>query len=609
MADNNKIDDWEDVPIDDWEDVALTDETPEISKGESVLRGAAQGATLGYSDELVGAGQSIWDDVTSVFKGTHTDGVKPIRNERGEITNKDELEPDTYEKYRDESRAANEAAREANPVNYGVGEFGGGLATAFIPGLNIAKGAKLAQVAGKSALAGGIAGSGLSEADNVTNLAKDTASGAAIGALAGSAFHGAGKGISKLKKARANRELLSTINHPKHGPMDVKFKIVNGKPKIQTVGVEDNIIPAKDLGDDISSFVSDKLNQKKPSMFNKGVSKVSGMVTGVDEDSILRQIERPHEMIKAEADDFGYQMGQKALKEVKDLGQDLGTEVGEAGRNFLSQRGKQDFSSEALEVSNEITDFLKRHKPSKSGFSALKPNEVKELSEIAKVLRTESINGEDFFKMREFLDNAKNLAKKYDTEGKGPYITFLKKLRHSADTVVDNSFEELNQANTQFSNYKKNFKLLNLKDEKTAESNISNLFGNNKKHKQLAAEELLTPETFEQIKDISANKAFNAQGGSGSVYGLRNIGRIAGVMSTGGASELLLNPDIVKYEARLLGKLQQMSFKPMGKYAAPLMSAANRGPEALAATNFILQQQNADYRAKLREAEENEDND
>ncbi len=130
------------------------------SKLESGARGLAQGASMGFSDELTGALESALTDKS-------------------------------YEQARDEARANNAKAKKDNPLSYGAGEVGGGVATALIPGMNIAKGASL----GKAVLQGGLQGAGMggayglgnSEADNVRDMALDTGKGALVGGTIGAA--------------------------------------------------------------------------------------------------------------------------------------------------------------------------------------------------------------------------------------------------------------------------------------------------------------------------------------------------------------------------------------------------------------------------------------
>ena len=137
---------------------------------ESGARGLAQGLTFGLVDEATGAIESAFTDKT-------------------------------YEQARDESRANYNEAKEANPLTYGASELGGAIGSAFIPGmgaLNAGRGARLAEVAGKAALQGGLSGYGNSTAEDTEGLLKDTAKGAVIGGGLGAAGYGVAKGAKYL---------------------------------------------------------------------------------------------------------------------------------------------------------------------------------------------------------------------------------------------------------------------------------------------------------------------------------------------------------------------------------------------------------------------------
>jgi hypothetical protein len=88
--------------------------------GESAYRGAVQGASLGWGDELGGVGGAI---------GTMLGG-NPKKQSWG----------DAYRESRDENRARDEAAQKANPKTFMTGEIGGAigdfpLLPASVPGL------------------------------------------------------------------------------------------------------------------------------------------------------------------------------------------------------------------------------------------------------------------------------------------------------------------------------------------------------------------------------------------------------------------------------------------------------------------------------------------
>lgn len=152
---------------------------------ESAGAGALQGASFGLADEVEG-------------------GLKAARDVMGDQYRYTDL-LDRYRANRDTSRAAYEKARQDNPASYATGEIGGGVATAFVPGLgwmNAAKGAKAATVAGKAALGGSISGFGLSDADitkgDIAQSAEDTAVGAGAGLLGQGIVSGASKAIKAI---------------------------------------------------------------------------------------------------------------------------------------------------------------------------------------------------------------------------------------------------------------------------------------------------------------------------------------------------------------------------------------------------------------------------
>ena len=132
---------------------------------DSFARGLSQGVTFDFGDEIVGAANS------------------PI-GALGEIANKfgadfDNEYTQEYKKERDESRDAFELAREINPGSYLAGDLAGGLATSLGTGgaATALKGGKLG-VKGLMALAGlegGVTGAGMSEGENIGDIAKDVA--------------------------------------------------------------------------------------------------------------------------------------------------------------------------------------------------------------------------------------------------------------------------------------------------------------------------------------------------------------------------------------------------------------------------------------------------
>lgn len=161
---------------------SLRDEKPTAL--ESAARGAAQGFTYGFADEAVGAAQGLYDDAKSFFTDeANANNKKPVYDKNGRVTNPKEL-TGSYEKNRDESRAAFKLAEETNPSAYAAGEIGAGIAAAAIP---VGSTATLANAIKTGATLGGLSALGTTEAKNIGTVAKDVGIGAALGG-AGGAF-------------------------------------------------------------------------------------------------------------------------------------------------------------------------------------------------------------------------------------------------------------------------------------------------------------------------------------------------------------------------------------------------------------------------------------
>lgn len=94
----------------DWE--SFIDEPENIPGYQSALGGVLQGATMGFADELAGAGRALMDPEAIRRQGL--------------------LE--SYKKQRDISRAKFAQEEQANPKSYLAGELGGSLATAPLTG-------------------------------------------------------------------------------------------------------------------------------------------------------------------------------------------------------------------------------------------------------------------------------------------------------------------------------------------------------------------------------------------------------------------------------------------------------------------------------------------
>lgn len=142
------------------EDYLDPEELPNISKSQSAIGGALQGATFNLADEIAGAARA---------------GMDPALAKRIGLLK-------AYQKYRDESRSKFKQEQEANPASYFGGEVGGSLATLPLTGA--------ASTLPKAMAIGGAYGFGGAEGEPLEQ-AGQAIGGAALGGLA----H---KGLEKL---------------------------------------------------------------------------------------------------------------------------------------------------------------------------------------------------------------------------------------------------------------------------------------------------------------------------------------------------------------------------------------------------------------------------
>ena len=176
-------DEWEDVTEeeakasvdDEWEDVSVDEaEQGDISEFDSFLAGAGQGASFGFSDEIVGKWKQLVDG-------------------------------GDYEKARDEYRDYLRKASDANPKSALAGDVAGSIGSGLtigwaVPWANVGTAARLGHAATVAGAEGAISGLGRNEKEE--DLAKDVATGAALGAGGGALFNSAGKLISSVKNKK-----------------------------------------------------------------------------------------------------------------------------------------------------------------------------------------------------------------------------------------------------------------------------------------------------------------------------------------------------------------------------------------------------------------------
>lgn len=191
----------------------------------SAVRGAGQGFTAGFSDELAGGVEALGRKLGVSGLGTG-DLVKYQNGEFSSDVRRTTPEEDAqsfgqnYEQGRDAVRAANHAAEKANPLSYGLGQVGSSIATAAATG-----GTSIPALAAQ----GAAQGLGNSEADTVGGMALDTTIGGVSGAAIGGLAKGAQKAGSSLMRGASDvLEDVATAPIKAGGEMGLASRALKG---------------------------------------------------------------------------------------------------------------------------------------------------------------------------------------------------------------------------------------------------------------------------------------------------------------------------------------------------------------------------------------------
>jgi hypothetical protein len=176
---------------------SATGETATGSRVPSAVRSAAtgvvQGLTFGFGDELMGAAGATFDWL------------------RGDDN------PNSYEDWRDAARLQTQEGRRENPVTHFAGNLVGAAAPAVLTAgasaapSTAAAAPSLGRAIGTGALtgftSGTVAGIGESQSDDVLGVAEDVVAGGLFGAATGGVLGAAGHGVGRLIDARRARAL------------------------------------------------------------------------------------------------------------------------------------------------------------------------------------------------------------------------------------------------------------------------------------------------------------------------------------------------------------------------------------------------------------------
>lgn len=182
-------------------------ELEDVGALEAMTRGAAQGATFGFSDELAGIGANSPLPGSAAGKTTLGAWGAPDVLAGGLKMLMQNIAPqffgapkeDAYRAERDRIRAGNETAKEERPYSYMGGQAIGAVAGSA-PLAPISQGASFASTIGRGTAIGSLLGAaqGAGEAAESSDVPKEVLDGAKTGALLGAAFPFVTEGLKRI---------------------------------------------------------------------------------------------------------------------------------------------------------------------------------------------------------------------------------------------------------------------------------------------------------------------------------------------------------------------------------------------------------------------------
>ncbi len=230
---------------------------------ESAGRGAAQGGSLGFVDEAVGAVKAIPGAMASVMNPQKAFSLSDLVQ--------------SYKAGRDEYRKGDALAKQDNPGSYTGGEIAGSIASSALPLGGVAKGTSLGQKVLGAAKIGAAQGLGTSNSDltdgNLEGAVKDTLGGAATGATVQSVISPLAaviKGITPTNLAKKAANIVLNTPEELTAQYIANPNAIKTAPRIFEVGrsFEESALPALQKLTTEGSAASRKILDKEGVTFN-----------------------------------------------------------------------------------------------------------------------------------------------------------------------------------------------------------------------------------------------------------------------------------------------------------------------------------------------------
>jgi hypothetical protein len=184
----------------------------DVSMLDSAARGYAQGATLGFADEIGGMIGAGIDKVAGLFGDSPTEVNKKLAEQgfKGDIGPTDFK--GTYRQSRNEQRIDDAKAQEANPWTYGGANLAGSFVPGSLPLAQIGKGASALRAGAVGAGMGAAQGAGNTEEIASVKALEDILTGAAFGGASGAALQGVANKFGKVDSENVQKSLKDIAN-------------------------------------------------------------------------------------------------------------------------------------------------------------------------------------------------------------------------------------------------------------------------------------------------------------------------------------------------------------------------------------------------------------
>lgn len=550
----------------------------DVSKIETALRGYTQGVSLDFQDELGGAMSAAGRlfGLENIGGNVRDWGIA----DDGPTLNPEKLK-EAYIQTRDAEREANKAAQESNPSTYLASNVGGALTSSMMPGMgvfNAAKGASTLSKVGLAAAQGGLSGAGMSEAEDLTGLAKDTTTSAALNA----GFAGVGEKVlsplasklgNSLKNVGGYADTATDWTLKKTGKVLANIDEADTTRYLNNRDAINNSMDIGDLGekliqgsDNTNSLIS-KMFEKSSRLSNEAWETLKPNQT-ISKKSIQDSILKVQNDLLTDGQLIGKNQA-RVYADLTTLSKQLGglqdnipepimkRVIQALDKNIDWDNQKESLANDAFsKIRTSIDETLKKQNPAYKNAMAATEEVTKSINTVKKAFENRQ-NPDDFNK---FIRGVKNLG------NKDPQNLANKAL----DSIKKHTGEDLK----------------------------------------------------EQILNSQAKSSFSKDTTNGSRKTLAGaaLGKLAGAFVggtpgyvIGEAAGGIAGSSADKYAGKVMkglldGKITAAEYATKfngTKYANILKDAASRGNKSLAATHFLLSQKDSEYR-KMTQGDDEE---